>query len=439
MRSLLLASIILLTSLSPAQAQLKPARGLVKAITSTPAVAASSSKVISNLPKTTAAVSWGIAGMRSTDEMEALYCAPAAVQESFRCSPQAVILDKYDKMFHYGAPLISAVDIPSPERALYIKQARAALLAPFPDITPTDHLVHYYKLSPALVGQYQDLYQQIYQFHLYILKRLKFSLASSAPQWTPMEKQEFDAELTQVDAAVQNMLKHMGGLDPALEQIMTDIQWSRELISNMPGQFVLQDIKRTEPFNLNQYCLFSAPGMWPRHAIRNDDLFFNPALARQTAAQFCSQLPANLKVAVLNDSPRYTSQYENWTQEGVFTNGLTVSTFLSVNDFLRVHRQQPFDIILTDYFIPGGGGNLLVKLLRSERDFTPVILHSYAGEGHNAWEITRPQESLQKEYNLGYDAFLPTNDDFFSSRGYLYILEGLRNFYAAQKLHPQRG
>ena len=292
MRQLLLVSIILLTFLSPVYAQLKPTRGLIKALTSTPA-AAPSKTVSKALPKA-AATSWGIEGMRSTDEMEALYCPPAAVQESFRCSPQAVILDKYDQMFNYGAPLVSAVEIPSPERALYIKQARAALMAPFPDITPTDHLVHYYKLSPALVGQYQDLYQQIYQFHLYILKRLKFSLASSAPQWTPTEKQEFDAELTQVDTAVQDMLAHMGGLDPALERIMTDIQWSRELISNMPGQFVLQDIKRTEPFNLNQYCLFSAPGMSPRHAIRNDDLFFNPALARQTAEQFCSQLPANV-------------------------------------------------------------------------------------------------------------------------------------------------
>ena len=437
MKTLFSICSVVILFIQPLHAQIKPSRGLMQAVQKIPAAA--TPKIPSQAVKAAAAVSWEKYGIRSTDEMEALYDSKLPVSaEPFYDSPQSVILDKYDRFFGYNTPLPNAVSVPSPEHFLYLKQARAALTAPFPALTDQDKLIHYYKLNPTQIENYQSLYHRLIQFHVYVLKRISPFLSVSTPQWTPTEKHSFDVELSSVERSVHQMLTHMGSLDPVLERTLTDIQWSRELISNMPGQFVMQNIKRTAPFNFKQYCLFSAPGAMPVHAIRNDDLFFNPELARQTAHEFCAQLPANLKVAVLNDSPVFTGQYTQWSNKGVFSNGMTVTTFLSLNDFLKAHRENRFDIILTDYFIPGGGGNLLVKMLRAEHDFTPILLHSYAGAGHNAWEISRQPGILQKEYLMGYDGYLPTNDDFFSSRGYLYILEALRNFYAAPKIQPSQ-
>lgn len=434
--------IMLLTALPPLSAQIKPTRALLQAVKETPSAAAAASASVKKLsPALTkaATTSWGISEARTAAyNRDPLYNSYLDEDDGFSCSEQSVILDRYDRIFSYGAPQSAAIEVPSAKRFLYIKQARTALNEPFPDITPADQLVRYYKLNPAQMQQYQNLYNKIEQFHLYIQKSMTPFLASTAPTWPATEKQAFDRELSAMEKEVHDMLAHMGGVDPTLERILTDIQWSRELVSNLPGHFVMQNIERPIPFNFKRYCLFSAPTAWPLYAIRQDELFLNPGAARATAREFCAQLPANLKVAVINDTPLFTAQYDKWKQEGIFTNGMTITTFSSLNDFLKEHRKNRFDIVLTDYFVPGGGGNLLVKLMRAEQDFTPVLLHSYAGDEHSAWQITRSEEALRKEYLMGYDGFLPTNEDFFAARGYLYVLEGLRNFFNAPKISTER-
>lgn len=429
-------------------AQVKPGKALVKAVSNAPVQAA---KATQAAVQTTAALSSVARAAAKTqlsqpERIRPLPFEPGYMPDEifdpndieFRLSPQAVILDKYDELFKRFEYNFKTEETIARERAIYTKEARNALLAPLPEPTDPYKLVHSHHLPPEMLDEYHRFYVYVQSFHPYLCNRLLPFLTVSAPQWNPSEKRELDDNLAALSLKVSHLLEHMHNMDSLISRVITDINLAREILFDMPGQLVVPQLKRSVPFNLNEYRLVPPLDASPRLAIFNDDFFFSSDKARGAAEELCKQIPSGLKIAVLNDNPAHIKQYMTWQNSQVFTNGLTVQTFTSVGDFIQSHNQSRFDLILTDYFIPGGGGNLLVKTLRNNRDNTPVLLQSYAGEGISAWDMTRPPQSLEKDYMAGYDGELPGNDDFFSRRGYLYVLEGIRNFYLYQAAHAKQ-
>ncbi|MGN0017274.1 MAG: response regulator [Candidatus Avelusimicrobium sp.] len=426
-------------------AQVKPGKALVKAVSNAPAQAAKATQAAIQTGTVLGTVARAAAKTQFShpERIRPLPFEPGYTPDEifdpndieFRLTPQTVILDRYDELFKHFEYNFKTDETFSREKALYAKEARSALLAPLPAPTDPYKLVHSYHLPPEMLEEYDVFYSYVKTFHPYLCNQLMPFLAASAPRWNPSEKRALDEDLASLSLKIQNLLRHMHNTDPLISRIITDINWAREILFDMPGQLVVPHLKRPAPFNLNEYRLVPPAGASPRLAILDDTYFFSPDKARSAAEELCAQIPAGLKIAVLNDNPAHINQYAAWQNGRLFTNGITVQTFTSVGEFMQKHNQSRFDLILTDYFIPGGGGNLLVKTLRNNRDNTPILLQSYTGEGTSAWDMTRSPQALEKDYMAGYDGELPGNDDFFSRRGYLYVLEGIRNFYLYRAAH----
>ncbi len=422
-----------------AHAQVKPGKNLVKAARKVPVTAAQAAQkaaTVSTIAITRAAAAGRIAF--AADAATGIHPLPFESgsnnqlpneTDNFYISPQSVILDEYDKRFSLFEYNVKAEEAFSPEKIAYAKQARAALQADLPQPTDAQKLTRYYRLPDNMVEQYQHIYSRATEMQPYLRGQLLPLLQPAAPKRNPQEVREIDDQLSRLADEISQITKHMFNIDPFLAGVIDRINWSREILFDIPGQLVKSNLARPYAFSPDAHRLISPLGAAPRLAIRNDDFFFSKEKALQAAHELSAQIPAGLRIAFLNDRDDFREPYLIWQNIGAFANGITVEVFDSVNGFMQAHAQQPFDFVLTDYFIPGGGGNFLVKTLRDRQDDTPVILQSYSGEGTTAWQKTRDENLLEKDYQQGYDGFLPTNDDFFSSRGYLYVLEGIRNFY----------
>ena len=345
-----------------------------------------------------------------------------------RVSEQIAFYNQLERHIRQIAPL------PTAER-IYNSQTREALLKLFPAPQPPYQLEDWERFSQQDVAEYMKLYKDIRAFHRYLLQKLWPLLSNfRREKIAPEEKTLIADQIAILKNRIYKQLSKMNSLDPAFERMLTDMDLAREVLFDLKGQLVRHQAVHEKPFDEKEFRLFPPEGIAPRFAVRQDENIFSTQQSLQTAKQLCLQLPSNLHVAVLNDDPANARQYARWENAGAFSNGITFTHFSSVNQFLEfIKEKQRFDIILTDFYIPGGGGDFLVKFLREQKDTTPVLFHSYAGGNTVAWQTPRQNAFLYRLYDTGYDGYLPSNDDFFTDRGYLYVLEGLRNFHLA---HP---
>ena len=319
----------------------------------------------------------------------------------------------------------------SPADRIYNEHTREALIKPFPAPQPPYQLEDWERFSQQEVAAYFALYRDMREFHTYLVQKMVPLLSYFRPgKLAPEEKQLLADQISSFRQRIDQQLSKMVSLDAALARMLTDMNLAMEVMFDMKGQLVPHRIQRQKPFDENTFRLLPPEQAAPRLAVRDEKNLFSSAQALRTAQTLCAQLPADLHIAVLNDDPANTRQYERWQQAGAFSNGLSFTHFSSVNQFLAsVKSGHPFDLILTDYYIPGGGGDFLVKILREQHDDTPILFHSYSGGNTSAWQKPRNEAFLKRLYETGYDGYLPTNDDFFTNRGHLYVLEGLRNFF----------
>lgn len=348
----------------------------------------------------------------------------------YRLSPQAYPQPEYAELYKRINAHLHTANPPSAATRLYNERTREALIKPFPAPQPPFQLEDWQLFSRQDVAEYFALYTDMKAFHLYLVQKIAPTLSSFHPvQLHRMEKMQLEQDIAAMTARVQKQMAKMNSIDEALVRMLRDMNLAREVLFDLKGQLVTLEVKRDKPFDEATFRLLPPENVSPRFAVRDDKNLFSSAAALNTARELSAQLPPNLKVAVLNDDPANLRQYEKWKQAGAFSNGIEFTAFSSVDAFLSCAGKGRFDVILTDYYIPGGGGDYLVQTLRAQRDYTPVLFHSYAGGNTTAWQPARSLEFLRKRYQMGYDGYLPTNDDFFTSRGHLYVLEGLRNFF----------
>ena len=97
------------------------------------------------------------------------------------------------------------------------------------------------------------------------------------------------------------------------------------------------------------------------------------------------------RALVVDDSPAG----RQLLQRVVASTGLKVRTAAEGSSALRLHQASPFDLLVTDWIMPGLDGVALARALRESGDATPVLVvsgyrdddvrASCAGLGNVAW------------------------------------------------------
>lgn len=149
--------------------------------------------------------------------------------------------------------------------------------------------------------------------------------------------------------------------------------------------------------------------------------FASSAQKQQWLAQQKAQLPAGLRVAVLNDDAVILSNYKTWLANGGLGKDSHWSFYSKMDEFLaELDKGVQFDLILTDLNFADGGAHYFVSWMRANGDIrTPVIASSsFADEAVDG-------ARLLKE---GFDGYLSTRH-LSLGNGDGNLLRALNNYF----------
>jgi CheY-like chemotaxis protein len=113
----------------------------------------------------------------------------------------------------------------------------------------------------------------------------------------------------------------------------------------------------------------------------------------------CTKERITMKILVVDDEPMQLKSM----RMGLRTEGHLVVTALSAEEALELMNAEPgFDLIITDYLMPGMSGLGLLKAIRETKSATPVILMTACRRKGLADEVLRNQGSgfLDKPFSL---------------------------------------
>lgn len=138
-------------------------------------------------------------------------------------------------------------------------------------------------------------------------------------------------------------------------------------------------------------------------------------------------LPANLRVAVLNDQEDILDMYKIWERQGRLGEGWKVSTYTDTRELIRdLESGLSYDLIITDLTVPGGGGYFLVDQVRNMRLEVPVIGCSM---------YTFDKLNAQKMFEQGFDGYIYGDDMFEEVSGSVTWVGYIKNYYYYKNLY----
>ncbi len=145
-------------------------------------------------------------------------------------------------------------------------------------------------------------------------------------------------------------------------------------------------------------------------------------LAAPPDAAAVAELPAGLRIAVVNDSPEILNALSNFGRWGSFGKGAQVTTFDNIYTLMEsVKGGAAYHVIFSDISMPNGSGMLLVSTLRENNKNIPVIgLSGYK-------EDTVGGENL---FEIGFDGYV-MSDEY----GYRRAPEALKYYLYYRDLH----
>lgn len=212
-----------------------------------------------------------------------------------------------------------------------------------------------------------------------------------------------DQPLAQANAYVRYAMEEVdptfvGMLDSGMREKRTDRKFD-------PKEFIMESPKAGRLASLKNYLPYS---------LR----------LRQAAAK----LPAGLKVAVLNDDAKSLAAIKEKHQTVLFPKWKITTyqnTEVLLNDILGGRAQ--YDLILTDLWVPGGGGYYLTAKLRHQ-GFKGAIIAATAYQ---------PTDSLSIGlFNKGFDGMIPLPGNFeFQKEWPLELMTSLNNYFYYRNLH----
>ena len=147
-------------------------------------------------------------------------------------------------------------------------------------------------------------------------------------------------------------------------------------------------------------------------------------LAEQERDELLQHIPANLRIAVINDDRLPLLNFEYWAKNGYLGKGATVATFRNGRDFLKeIRNGTHYHIVITDLVLEDGGVDMMedFRILDSN---AAVFASSkfYPGDGDD--------HSAQDLFNFGMDGYIWNNTNLNEgSFGYLQYLRQLNNYY----------
>ena len=145
--------------------------------------------------------------------------------------------------------------------------------------------------------------------------------------------------------------------------------------------------------------------------------------------QVASQLPPNLKIAVLNDREEMLAKMQALNQAGLFVPTWKIKTYTNAENLINAvtRGQESFDLILSDIIVPGGGGFYLTGVLR-DKGFKGIIiaLSSYGEDSSVAKAM----------FDKGFDGMISKPIGFENQGKWpLQIMQNLAHYFYYRDLH----
>ena len=173
------------------------------------------------------------------------------------------------------------------------------------------------------------------------------------------------------------------------------------------------------PYNYSKFVLPRVEGFSP--TAYDISVAVSPAAKKGLQKRLYQQMPqSSVRIALLNDSSELLDVYRTAQSEGLIPAQYQIDYYPNVDAFAAAHRNNPYDVVLTDWLFPGGGGDMVTKILRENNDATPVILHT-AGKF--------PPDFVHKLYNKGYSAYAPVKQEMLVED----VVIPLRNYFMLER------
>lgn len=140
-----------------------------------------------------------------------------------------------------------------------------------------------------------------------------------------------------------------------------------------------------------------------------------------------NKLPQRLKMAVLNDNENILDMYRTWQREGRFPKEWDISLYNHTSKILQaLDEGAQFDLILTDFVVPGGGGPHLVNEIRLRGNQKVTVI------GNSSFR--REQLDGNFLFSIGLDGFFSTEDIFSEPSGFVLWEHRIRTFFYYRSL-----
>lgn len=316
--------------------------------------------------------------------------------------------------------------------------------------------------------EYAALYPLIERTHKELMPRIIYSyLQNEGKQFSLEEKIYINKSIHEVRSKVASLLKALK-TDPYLR--VQQKYWDRVFgafnpllkgILAAPGSIFRQDNRK---FLFQEFALHNPDGSTPylpqsktmiageeEEDDLDDEQYEGTAqIYKRRAAQMAAErqhkaemiklaeserdallanIPANMRIAVINDDRLPLINFEYWAKNGWLGKDATVATFKNGFAFMQqIKKGVRYDVVITDLVLPDGG----VAMMEDFRilDSNAIVFASskfYPGDGDD--------HSAQDLFNFGMDGYIWNNTNLNEgSFGYLQYLRQLNNyFYYKQK------
>ena len=228
----------------------------------------------------------------------------------------------------------------------------------------------------------------------------------------PQERRRLISELAALQGRVEKLRRVVFSKDAALEKV---------------GKWIDEALKQINPYYV--------PAQ--RTSARADSRSFNreefflkyPDVSKvpQGVTAPKRELPANIRVAVLNDQTDVLDMYRIWDAQKRLGEGWSVTTYKDTRDLINaIQSGNVYDLIITDLTVPGGGGYYLVDEVRSMGLNMPII-------GCSMYTIDKL--NAEKMFEQGFDGYIYGDDMFEEIAGSVSWVGYIKNYYYYKALH----
>lgn len=233
-------------------------------------------------------------------------------------------------------------------------------------------------------------------------------------KWTalyPQERRPLILQISSMKGRTEKLLNVMFANDPALLQADA---WLEEAMKQV-NPFYVAGLKRRKRLD--------------KRAFSRSEFFLESPrdIPEGVPSPYRTEVPANMRVAVLNDQTDILDMYKLWERENRLGPGWKVTTYKDTRDMLQAMQSgEVYDLVITDLTVPGGGGYYLVDQLREMRLNMPII-------GCSMYTIDKL--NAEKMFEQGFDGYIYGDDLFEEPAGSVSWMGFIKKYYWYKNLN----